>query len=197
MYSAYCDLRIQSNHSLSVTKLFPLNWYVLLPKSQITWLLVNNICSLPSSVMYESKMFRYILLSLLAYIFIFLENENSRVVCLKGCTYQNVNYTECDLMFWTSWTVCDGSSCPRGEQQRKKGVCCPNPGNVTNDIIFKMCKRDCNMTDDDFQETASYVPPPSTAPSSSFVPSSVVIQSTSAQSTTPPKGTQLSCWIRS
>lgn len=76
-------------------------------------------------------MSRFLLFSFSLCIFLLLDNNVSRVFSLKGCTHKGVNYTECDLMFWTSWSVCDGSKCPTGKQQRLKGVCCPKVGNIT------------------------------------------------------------------
>ena len=95
-------------------------------------------------------------------IVLVLKSEILQVSSLRGCTYKGVNYTECDLMFWTSWAVCDGSNCPGGKQIRMKGVCCPKVGNSTIEETKENCKKDCSLTDADFQETAPYIPPSTT-----------------------------------
>lgn len=133
-------------------------------------------------------MSRFLLFSFSLCIFLLLDNKVSRVFSLKGCTHKGVNYTECDLMFWTSWSVCDGSKCPTGKQQRLKGVCCPKVGNRTLQETKENCKKDCNLTDADFQEQSPYVPPPTTTAATTIATTTVIVSSTTAKPLTSTKG---------
>lgn len=92
-------------------------------------------------------------------------------------------------MFWTSWSVCDGSKCPTGKQQRLKGVCCPKVGNRTLQETKENCKKDCNLTDADFQEQSPYVPPPTTAAATTIATTTLIVSSTTAKPLTSTKGT--------
>lgn len=136
-------------------------------------------------------MSRFLLFSFSLCIFLLLDNNVSRVFSLKGCTHKGVNYTECDLMFWTSWSVCDGSKCPTGKQQRLKGVCCPKVGNRTLQETKENCKKDCNLTDADFQEQSPYVPPPTTAATTTIATTTLIVSSTTAKPLTSTKGTYM------
>ncbi|XP_062592231.1 uncharacterized protein LOC134253669 [Saccostrea cucullata] len=60
-------------------------------------------------------------------------------------------------MYWTNWTPCTGghgkgsAQCPLGNEKRQKALCCPRAtNNDTNQEVYKHCKINCNMTDDDF-----------------------------------------------
>lgn len=136
-------------------------------------------------------MSRFLLFSFSLCIFLLLDIKVSRVFSLKGCTHKGVNYTECDLMFWTSWSVCDGSKCPTGKQQRLKGVCCPKVGNITLQETKENCKKDCNLTDADFQEQSPYVPPPTTAATTTIATTTLIVSSTTAKPLTSTKGTYM------
>lgn len=137
-------------------------------------------------------MSRFLLFSFSLCIFLLLDNKVSQVLSLKGCTHKGVNYTECDLMFWTSWSVCNGASgCPMGKQQRLKGVCCPKVGNITLEETKENCKNDCNLTDADFQEQAPYVPPPTTAATATITTTTLYVSSTTAKPQTSTKGTNM------
>lgn len=94
-------------------------------------------------------------------------------------------------MFWTSWSVCDGSKCPTGKQQRLKGVCCPKVGNRTLQETKENCKKDCNLTDADFQEQSPYVPPPTTAATTTIATTTLIVSSTTAKPLTSTKGTYM------
>ena len=95
---------------------------------------------------------------LLCSIFVLLYVCNVQSIS-KTCENRDRNYTECDLMFWTVWTVCEGghgwkpTECAVGMEKRQKAVCCPRTAlNETQDETFLHCKANCHMTDDDFEE---------------------------------------------
>ena len=77
----------------------------------------------------------------------------------KTCHYQGKNYTECDLMFWTDWNTCTGghgmkpTECAIGMEKRQNAICCPRYAiNETQTETARLCKINCNKTDDDFEE---------------------------------------------
>lgn len=70
------------------------------------------------------------------------------------CTYNNKGYAECELMFWLNWTACDGRDCPLGKEKRLKGICCSHNSLEPSTVIKSNCKRNCNFTDSDFEETS-------------------------------------------
>ena len=82
------------------------------------------------------------------------------VQCLsKTCEFKGRNYTKCDLIFWSAWTICKGghgwepTECAIGFEKRQKKICCPRITlNETIDETFRHCKAYCYMTDDDFEE---------------------------------------------
>nr|XP_022286214.1 uncharacterized protein LOC111099128 [Crassostrea virginica] len=109
----------------------------------------------------------------------------------KTCEYQGKNYTECDLMYWTGWNTCTGGhgmkpkECAVGMEKRQKAVCCPrNAINETQAETFRLCKINCKMTDDDFEEVRrlTTTAPPSTA---SIVRSSRPTTKAAAQTNVP------------
>lgn len=70
------------------------------------------------------------------------------------CTYNNKGYAECEFMFWLNWTACDGRDCPLGKEKRLKGICCSHNSLEPSTVIKYICKRNCNFTDSDFEETS-------------------------------------------
>lgn len=71
----------------------------------------------------------------------------------RTCNYTNQIFQECDVMFYTNWTICDGKGCPIGQQTRGKGICCITGNKETGQALKNRCMQNCNFTDDDFQET--------------------------------------------
>ena len=79
--------------------------------------------------------------------------------CSTDCTYHNVSYSVCDLMFWTRWTVCNGITCPNGQRQRFKSICCERKSpNETTQVIKQRCMNACNMTENDFKDHSPSLP---------------------------------------
>lgn len=71
----------------------------------------------------------------------------------RVCQHDNKTFKECDVMFYTKWTVCDGINCPSGQQTRDKGICCIQDNIGTGYTLMEWCGQKCNLTDDDFKET--------------------------------------------
>ncbi|XP_052713058.1 uncharacterized protein LOC128187030 [Crassostrea angulata] len=71
----------------------------------------------------------------------------------RTCNYTNQIFQECDVMFYTNWTICDGKGCPIGQQTRGKGICCIQDNMETGQALKNRCMQNCNFTDEDFQET--------------------------------------------
>jgi hypothetical protein len=98
----------------------------------------------------------------LFFMYACLSVEKTYVHAKAGCAYNHKNYTACDLMFKTTWKPCNGTDCQVGLQQRGKGICCPPAENQTIKEIKENCKINCNLTDADFFESATYIPPSTT-----------------------------------
>lgn len=62
---------------------------------------------------------------------------------------------ECDVMFYTNWTMCDGKMCLNGQLIRDKGICCIQNNVGTKYTIKEWCRRRCNLTNEDFREISS------------------------------------------
>lgn len=93
------------------------------------------------------------------FVYACLPVEKMYVNASVGCVYNQKNYTACEIMLYTKWKPCNGTDCQLGLQTRGIGICCPKDGNQTNEEIKDNCKMNCNLTDADLLETATYNPP--------------------------------------
>lgn len=73
----------------------------------------------------------------------------------RVCQHDNKTFRECEVMFYTNWTMCDGKMCPNGQLIRDKGICCIQDNIGTKHTIKEWCRRRCNLTNEDFREIAS------------------------------------------
>jgi hypothetical protein len=78
----------------------------------------------------------------------------------NSCEHNHQNFTNCAVMFYTNWKPCTGghgmgpTECAKGLEKRQKAICCPqHSSNETIAQITANCKANCNLTDDDFDET--------------------------------------------
>lgn len=82
---------------------------------------------------------------------IFTKTEINRI-----CQQDNKTFQECDVMFFTNWTVCDGRTCPNGPLTPGKGICCIRDNIGKKKYTLKeWCIQRCNFTKEDFQEIVS------------------------------------------
>ena len=51
-------------------------------------------------------------------------------------------HPECAVMFHTYWTVCDGKTCPIGQQKRGVGICCFQENNDASVTLKERCIRE-------------------------------------------------------
>lgn len=92
----------------------------------------------------------------MVFFFVIFFMDNSLLTATeptRTCDYKNQNFQECEVMFYTNWTICDGINCPNGQQTRGKGICCIQQNNETGQALKNRCMQNCNFTDEDFQET--------------------------------------------
>lgn len=73
----------------------------------------------------------------------------------RVCQHDNKTFQECDVMFYTNWTVCDGKTCLSGQLTRDKGICCIQDNIGTKYTLKEWCIQRCNFTKEDFREIVS------------------------------------------
>jgi hypothetical protein len=118
-------------------------------------------------------------------MYVCLSVKEKYVTASVDCVYKNKNYLACEIMLYTKWKPCNGTDCQLGLQIHAKGICCPKTGNETTNEVKEKCKMNCNITDADFFETATYIPPsttPTTKPGSN-ASLAEIIKTTSRSST--------------